>query len=90
MIRRLWVRPLPGQQHSLIEIDHEIYSAVILSLPLIREGQLSVVRICTVLDNSLEDQACPVKVWLGKLTVFNMTPLCLMGHKTSTQTKSRP
>ena len=31
-----------GQQHSFVEIDHEIFSTVILSLPLIQEGQLSV------------------------------------------------
>ena len=31
-----------GRQHSFVEIDHEIFSAVILSLPLIQEGQLSV------------------------------------------------
>ena len=31
-----------GQQHSFREIDHEIFSTVILSLPLIHEGQLSV------------------------------------------------
>ena len=50
-IRRLRVLPLPGQQHSFMEIDHEIFSAVFLSLPLIQEGQLSVSgeRICTIL-----------------------------------------
>ena len=32
------VRPLPGRQHSLVEIDHEIFSMAILSLPLIQEG----------------------------------------------------
>ena len=31
-----------GQQHSFMEIDHEIFSTVILFLPLIQEGQLSV------------------------------------------------
>ena len=30
------------QEHSFMEIDHEIFSTVILSLPLIQEGQLSV------------------------------------------------
>ena len=37
------------QQHSFVEISHEIISAAILSLPLIQEGQLSVTgdRICT-------------------------------------------
>ena len=39
------------------EIDHEIFSTVILSLPLIQEGQLSVSgeRMCTILVNRLED-----------------------------------
>ena len=27
---------LPGRQHSLVETDHEIFSAIILSLPLIQ------------------------------------------------------
>ena len=69
--------PRRGRQHSFVEIDHEIFSAVILSLPLIQEGQLSVSgeRMCTVLVNRLEDKACPVNVWLGKLTVLDMTPL---------------
>ena len=51
------VRPLPGWQHSFMEIDHEIFSMVILSLPLIQEGQLSVSgeRMCTVLVNSLDN-----------------------------------
>ena len=37
--------------------DHEIFSTVILSLPLIQEGQLSVSgeRMCTILVNGLED-----------------------------------
>ena len=46
-----------GRQHSFVEIDHEIFSMVILSLPLIQEGQLSVSgkRMCTILVNRLED-----------------------------------
>ena len=46
-----------GRQHSFAEIDHEIFSTVILSLPLIQEGQLSVSgeRMCTILVNRLED-----------------------------------
>ena len=37
------------RQHSSVEIDHEIFSTVILSVPLIQEGQLSVSgeRMCT-------------------------------------------
>ena len=49
--------PRRGRQHSSMEIDHEILSTVILSLPLIQEGQLSVSgeRMCTILVNRLED-----------------------------------
>ena len=37
--------------------DHEIFSMVILSLPLLQEGQLSMSgeRMCTLLVNHLED-----------------------------------
>ena len=49
--------PTSGQQHSFVEIDHEIYSTVILSRPLTQEKQLSVSgeRMCTILVNRLED-----------------------------------
>ena len=49
--------PHQGRQHSFVEIDHEIFSTVILSLPLIQEGQLSVSgeRMCILLVNRLED-----------------------------------
>ena len=49
--------PRRGRQHSFVEIDHEIFSTVILSLPLIQEGQLLVSgeRMCTILVNRLED-----------------------------------
>ena len=47
-----WVSNIPSWK-----FDHGIFSAVILSLPLIQEGQLSVSdeRMCTVLFNCLED-----------------------------------
>ena len=69
--------PRRGRQHSFVEIDHEIFSTVIPSLPLIQEGQLSVSgeRMCTILVNRIEDYAWPVNVWLGKLTALDMTPL---------------
>ena len=49
--------PRRGRQHSFVEIDHEIFSTAILSLPLIQEGQLSVSgeRMCIILVNHLED-----------------------------------
>ena len=69
----------PAEVGSILSwrFDHEIFSTVILSLPLIQEGQLSVSgeRMCTILVNRLEDKACPVNVWLGKLTALDMTPL---------------
>ena len=49
--------PRRGRQHCFVEIDREIFSTVILPLPLIQEGQLSVSgeRMCTILVNRLED-----------------------------------
>ena len=49
--------PRRGWQHSFVEIDHELFSSVILSLPLIQEGQLSVSgeKMRTILVNCLED-----------------------------------
>ena len=63
VIRRLRDRITLDRQNSFMEND--------------LEGQLSVSgkRMCTILANCLEDEACPVKVWLGKLTVLDMTPL---------------
>ena len=61
VIRRLWVRPPLGLQHSFMETDHIFYGhslhLVILSIPLIQEGQSSVSgeRMCTILVNRLED-----------------------------------
>ena len=57
VIRRLQVRTPPGRLHSFVEIDHKIFLTVILSLPLIQEGQLSVSgeRISTILGNRYED-----------------------------------
>ena len=49
--------PRRGRQHSFVQIDHGIFSTVILSFPLIQEGQLSVSgeTMCTILVNRLED-----------------------------------
>ena len=44
-----------GRQHSFMEIDHEIFSTVILSLPLIQATSDSGERMCTILVNHLED-----------------------------------
>ena len=51
--RRSLVQHLPRSATFFVEIDHEIFSTVILSLPLIQEGQLSVSgeRMCTILVN---------------------------------------
>ena len=49
--------PRRGRHHSFAEIDHEIFSTFITSLPLIQEGHLSVSgeRMCTILVNRLGD-----------------------------------
>ena len=75
--------PRRGRQHFFMEIDHEIFSTVILSLPLIQEGQLSDSgeRMCTILVNYLEDYACPVNVWLDKLTALDMSLFGWLGRK---------
>ena len=46
-----------ARKHSFIATDREIFSTVILSLPLIQEGQFSVSgeRMCTILVTCLED-----------------------------------
>ena len=53
--------PRQGWQHFLVEIDHEIFSTVILSLPLIQEGQLSVSgkRKCTTWDHHFSNFGRP-------------------------------
>ena len=57
VIRRLRVRSPPGQHHSFVEIEHEIFSAVIYFIPLVQEVQLSVYgeMMCTILVNHLEN-----------------------------------
>ena len=61
--------PHRGRQHSFVEIDHEIFSTVILSLPLIQEGQLSVSgeRMCTILKQvilSVFSNNRPFTIWI--------------------------
>ena len=48
--------PHRNRQHSFVEIDHEIFSTVILYLLLIQDGQLSVSgeRMCTILVNNTD------------------------------------
>ena len=63
-----------------MEIDHEIFSTVILSLPLIQEGQLSVSgeKLCTILVNCLEPvsvaqlDACPTGDQSRSATFFEI------------------
>ena len=47
----------PDRQHSFADIDHEMFSTAILSLPLIQEGvcQFLVKECAHVLINGLED-----------------------------------
>ena len=58
----------PGPVPYFVEIDHEIISTVILLLPLIQEGLLSVTNKSMCMVNRLVKLA-HVKVWLGELTV---------------------
>ena len=57
VIRRLRIQPRRVGNNLSWRFDHEIFSTVILSFPLILEGQLSVSGeiMCTILVNHLED-----------------------------------
>ena len=57
--QEMGVRSPSSRQLPVLEIDHEIYSVVILSLPLIQEGHLSVSgeKMCTRLVNRLENKS---------------------------------
>ena len=60
----------PGRQHSFVEVDYELFSTVILSR-WFKKGSCQFWRKkYTILINRLEDQVCPVKLWLGKLTAL--------------------
>ena len=61
-----------------METDHEIFSKVILSLPLMQEGQLSVTgeRMCTVLVNCLEGLSLPRKGVVRLTDRLHMTDQC--------------
>ena len=62
-----------GQQHFFMEIDHEIFSTVILSLPLIQKGQLSVFgkRMCTTVVIKLETRRSRVQPPPRSATFFH-------------------
>ena len=55
-----------AQSHTFVEIDHEIISTVILFLPLIQKGLLSVTSesMCSNVVKLAQE-----KVWLGELTI---------------------
>ena len=57
--RQIW-------QHAFMKINPEIFSSVILSLPLIQEGS------CQFLMKDFAQG----KVWSGKLTALDMTQMC--------------
>ena len=61
-------------QLSLVKIDHEIYSTIILSLGLFQKDswQFLEKNVQKYWSSGLEDWACPGNVWLGKLTTLNM------------------
>ena len=62
-IRRSRVRSPRVRQHSFMKIDYELFSMVILSVPLIQEGQLSVSgkRMCTSTGSPLRGLSMPRK-----------------------------
>ena len=84
--------PRRDRQHSFVEIDHEIFSMVILSLRLIQEGQLSVSgeRICTILVtvNVIgENSSYTCRRLFGNLTNSCMVP-CTTNGSTDIKSKS--
>ena len=66
---------IPPSPATFVEIDHEIFFTVILTLSLIQEGQLSVSgeRMCTSTCQLLRGLGLPGKMWLDKLTTFDVT-----------------
>ena len=82
MMRNAWKGPYHGMQFCG---QCRPWSACALSARL-QNQWISGRRMCTNLVNRLEDEACPVDVWLGKLTMLDMSPLGWLGRKTSTQT----
>ena len=63
---------IPARSHSSVEIDHEIFSTVILLLPLIQDGLLSVTNgsICTEYWLTAWSKHAQEKVGFGELTVL--------------------
>ena len=75
-------------QHSFMEIDHQIFSRVILS----NDSRRAFVsfwwkNVLIYWLTAWRTKPAKEKVWLGKLTMLNMTPRGLLGCKISTQTK---
>ena len=62
---------IPVQSHTLVEIDHEIISTVILLLPLIQDGLLSVTSESMCMKHWLTAySSLPLKImWLDEPTV---------------------
>ena len=58
--------PRRVQQHSFLEIDHEIFFTVIPSLPLIQEGQLSISDEGMCSSTAKRTKPAQEKVWLGE------------------------
>ena len=78
-------QPPPGWQHSFLIMKYFLQS---FSLFLWFTRAVSGKRMCIILVYLLllDDEACLVKVRLGKLTALNVTPVGWRSHKTSTQT----
>ena len=75
--RRSWVQP-PPRSATFFHRDwswNNFYDHSLPSADSRRALSVSGQRMRTILVNRLEDKACPVNVWLGKLTTLDMTPL---------------
>ena len=63
---------IPARSHTFLEIYHEIISTVILLLPLIQEGLLSVTSDTMCMKYWLTTlSSLPRKMWLGELTLLS-------------------
>ena len=65
---------IPARSHTLVEIGHEIFFLVILLLPLIQEGLVSVTRESMYTKYWLTaSQACPGKSVVRLTDLLDMT-----------------
>ena len=85
-----WVRPPPGWQDSFVEIwSWNIFYGHSLPSADSRRAVVSFWRQNVHNTGYPLRELSLVKVWLGKLTAFSMTPLGWLGRKTHTQKKKK-